>query len=133
MVLPVHVFQWYIFIAAECPYLVTSRANKTWNRLAKSFQNDTLFPKLVILSRFLFLSSVALQVTGGIYTGQYHDPKSVSLGIKLVRAGYAVAVVLLVYLSALQSLLWSRKRFLDRCSQMMRTEKPYPGKISRID
>ena len=99
------------------PNPLDSLADKTQNRLAKSFHNDILLPKVVILSRMIFLASVALLVTGGVYTGQYHDPKSVSLGVKLVRAGYIVAVVLIAYLITFQGFLWSLKRSLDQSSK----------------
>jgi hypothetical protein len=70
----------------------------------------------VIFSRLLFLAAVGLLVAGGVYVGNYKQPNSVSLGIKLVRAGYIVVVVLLTYLIGFQVYLWIQRGQLSHCS-----------------
>lgn len=71
----------------------------------------------MIFSRLIFLAAVALLVAGGVYVGNYKQPSSVSLGIKLVRAGYIVVVVLLAYLIGFQVYLWIRSGQLSHCSR----------------
>jgi protein-S-isoprenylcysteine O-methyltransferase Ste14 len=86
-------------------------------RHAKDFEESRSQAKAIILGRALFLLSVILLIVGGIYVGQYKDAGSVSLGTRLVRAGYIAVVVLLTYLIGFQAFLWTRRKLLSRSSR----------------
>jgi hypothetical protein len=74
----------------------------------------------VILTRILFLIGVVLLIAGGCFVGNYKSANQVSLGDKLVKAGYIVVAAILAILIAFQAYLCSYGARLSRISTTVR-------------
>ena len=84
--------------------------------LAEDFEDKRIFHIITYAIRTLFFVGIVLIIAGGSLGGKYKDPSDVSIGLKLVKAGYILLAVILAILIAFQSYLWGHKRGLSGTS-----------------
>jgi len=76
------------------------------------FPKNEKFRKFIILLRLIFLVGTGLLVSGSSLIGNYKDGSSVTLGLKLAKAGYLVFVCILAILSIFAGGMWFKRRLL---------------------
>lgn len=89
----------------------------------KDFGEDSLYFKAMILCKFIFPAGVLLLFIGAVYIGKYNNLTAVCLGVKLVRAGYIVVVVLLAFLIVVQAQLWTQRGRLGNSNQTVSIQR----------
>lgn len=78
----------------------------------------------LLLSRILFCVGLGLQIAGGCLEGS-DSASDVTIGVKLVKAGYSIVVAFVACLLAVQAYLWTL-RYQPRgmsCNSEMKFEK----------
>jgi len=79
---------------------------------ALDFPKNEKFRKSIILLRLIFLVGIGLLIAGSSLIGNYKDLSSVTLGIKLAKAGYLVFVFVLAVLVTFAGVLWLKMSLL---------------------
>jgi uncharacterized membrane protein len=74
------------------------------------FPNSNKMRKAIVLLRIIFFVGIGLLISGSSLIGNYKDLSSVTLGLKLAKAGYIVLVFIVALIaasSAALSLKWN--------------------------
>lgn len=84
--------------------------------------------------RLCFLAGIALLIAGSVEVGNYNVPSDVTLGIKLVKAGYIILAVIIGWLAGFDVFFWTRHSSLSPSSQkiLMATSASIPFLIVRV-
>ena len=73
---------------------------------ASCFRESSKLRFVIIFTRVLFLIGVALVVAGISLEAQYTKPNTVSLGLKLAKAGFIVVTVIFLTLLGFEAYFW---------------------------
>jgi hypothetical protein len=79
---------------------------------AFDFPTSEKFRKSILALRGVIFVGIALLVAGSSLIGNYNDASSVTLGLKLAKAGYIVFVFILGVLAATAGLFWLKMSLL---------------------
>lgn len=87
--------------------------------IATYFHDFPTLRILVIFCRVLFSIGVALLVAGSSLEGQYTNPDRTSNGLKLVKAGYVVVLVIFATLIAFKAYFWTKAAEIGRSGKLV--------------
>jgi uncharacterized membrane protein len=115
---PHHINAWlypnHVPLVSFCPH-----AFLTPRRLTSSFPSQHLAHKTIIAVRALFTIAAALLIAGSTLVGNYKKGNLVSIGEKLVKAGYFVFAAVLAIEIVFHVYMWSRKARLTDTSMIV--------------
>lgn len=76
------------------------------------FRDSPRLRSVVIFTRLLFGVGVVLVVVGGSLEGQYKNSNLSSIGMKLVKAGYIIVLVIFFLLIGFETYFWGNLKDL---------------------
>jgi hypothetical protein len=87
--------------------------------------HNKAFSKAIIALRALFVTGIALLVTGSCFIGNYNDPSEVSKGVKFAKAGYLVIACVLAVVVSFTALIRIRGWAISMSSIKVYSKGPF--------
>jgi hypothetical protein len=97
--------------------VVVTAASKLLSSEAIDFPSSPIFERTIIGIRAFFMVGIATLITGSALIGNYKSSKSVSLGLKLAKAGYVIIASVLSTIFAVSVVLWFKTHLVSSNSK----------------